>query len=463
MMRFATTMCVALLLAGTVAAAEMSAVRQSFAPAVRAAAPAVVNIFALKRVVTRRVPDIWAGDPLAAQLLAGQGALQTRVQNSLGSGVIVDASGIMVTNLHVIQGAEAVKIVTAEGRELAAKLINSDEKLDLAVFQLDVPAGVRLPSIRFGNSDNLQVGDVVLAVGNPYGIGQSVSMGIVSAVERTAAGLSNYSQFIQTDVSINPGNSGGALIDSTGALVGINTAIFSKSGDAQGISFAIPANLVRTVARDIATTGRVTRPWLGAEGQSVTAALANRLGLPEARGVLVSGVLAGSPAAMAGIKAGDVILALDGKPVGDAAALNERILADPALLSRAVPVRLWREGAEQVVNVTFEELPARRAADQIQLGGTGPLAGAVVEALSPALNVELNLPAATSGVALISPPTAGSRGNLGINLQAGDILLEINSRIIRTPDDATRAANDRARGWQIKFQRGGRVFNVVAG
>lgn len=452
----------ALAMSFSVHAADGAALRQSFAPAVRAAAPAVVNIFALKRVVTRRAPDTWAGDPLAAQLLAGRGALQTRIQNSLGSGVIIDPSGVMVTNLHVIQGAEAVKILTADGRELAARLINSDEKLDLAIFKLDVPAGTKLASIRFGDSDTLNVGDVVLAVGNPYGIGQSVSMGIVSAVDRTAAGLSNYSQFIQTDVSINPGNSGGALIDSTGALVGINTAIFSKEGTAQGISFAIPANLVRTVARDIVTTGRVTRPWLGAEGQSITQALAAKLGLPEARGVLVSGVLAGSPAAVAGVKSGDVILALDGKPVADAAALNERILADPNLLGRAAPLTLWREGQRQTLQVTFEELPARRTADQTQLGGTGPLAGAVVEALSPALNVELNLPPGTTGVAVITPPNTPSRGTLGLNLQPGDLLLEINSRIIRTLADATRAANDRARGWQIKFQRGGRVFNVVA-
>lgn len=442
-----------------VARDDMAATRTSFARAVREAAPAVVNIYAAKRVVQRAAPGMDFNDPVFNRLFNG-GAMQ-RVQRSLGSGVIVDASGVLVTNLHVVDGAEAMTVVMHDGREIPAKLVNSDEKLDLAVLRLKID-DEKLPAIRFGDSDTLQVGDVVLAVGNPFGIGQSVSMGVVSAVDRTNAALSQYGQFIQTDVAINPGNSGGALVDSTGALVGINTAIFSKTGANIGISFAIPANLVRAVVRDIVTTGHVNRAWFGGVGQSVNPALANRLGLPRAQGVLISDVIQGSPAAAAGVKVGDVLLAMDGRTVADPAALNERIVSTPNLVGRSVPVTVWREGKERTLTLQFEALPERSRSDQLPIGGTGPLAGAVVERLSPALNIELDLPPNTAGVAIIEAPnTPENRFTLlGMALQPGDIILTINRLPIRTLKDIDKATNDRSREWSIQFQRGGRVYQL---
>ncbi|MFZ2586907.1 MAG: trypsin-like peptidase domain-containing protein [Alphaproteobacteria bacterium] len=455
----------ALLLAANVAYAREDAVqtRTSFARAVREAAPAVVNIYAAKRVLQRVGPAL--NDPLFNQLFAGQGPLRAKVERSLGSGVIVDASGVLVTNLHVVEGADAMKVVMADGREFAARLINSDEKLDLAVLRME-GNGQRFPAARFGDSDTLQVGDVVLAVGNPFGIGQSVSMGVVSAVERSNAALSQYGQFIQTDVAINPGNSGGALIDSTGALVGINSAIFSKTGTSVGISFAIPASLVRAVVNDIVSTGHVSRPWFGATGQNIPPALAEKLGLGrgQGQGVILSDVMPGSPAARAGIKAGDVIVGMDGKSVTDPAALNERILATPNLIGRAVPLTLWREGHTQTATITFEALPDRNPADAVKLGGVGPLAGVGVEKLSPSLNVLLDLPVAAEGVAITTPSTRSDpRYALIINgIKAGDVLLEVNQRRIRTVADAQRAASERDQSWIIKLQRGNAVITLVA-
>jgi serine protease Do len=446
-------------LAAAVAHPAHAVTRASFAAAVKAAAPSVVNIYTTRRVMQRSTPtpaDSYNADPLMNQLLApNTPQRQARIQNSLGSGVIVDAAGLIVTNLHVIEGADATKVVLADGREFAAHLLNSDDKLDLAVLKIDAAPGARFPAARFGDSDTLQVGDVILSLGNPFGIGQSVSMGVVSAVDRSNAALSQYGQFIQTDASVNPGNSGGALIDSTGAVVGINTAIFSKSGGSQGISFAIPANLVRTVVKDIVTTGHVNRPWLGAVGQNVTPALSTRLGMPRATGVLVTDIVQGSPAETGGLRPGDVILAVGNKPITDPAGLNERIVSLPA--GEGVPMTVWREGREQTLNVTFKALPQRNPADRAQLGGTGPLAGAVVEKLSPALNIDLDLPLNAQGVAVIQPPTTDA----STPLAAGDVLLAINGKAIGGLDDAVRAAGQRTNQWQVKLQRGGKIFNTV--
>lgn len=279
--------------------------RASYNDAVRVAMPAVVSIYTAKKVPESQ--QIYP-DAVRNKLFSGQTSaaapVKAKIEKSLGSGVVIDASGVVVTNLHVLAGAVDMTVALGDGREFKVVGIRGDERLDLAVLKLALPAGVTLPRIRFGNSDSLQVGDVVLALGNPYGIGQSATMGVVSAVNRSAAGLSPYGQFIQTDAAINPGNSGGALIDSTGALVGVNTAIFTKSGGNQGISFAIPANLVGRAARDLVTTGSVRRPWLGAEGETVSDAVGDKLGLTPARGVLVHSVLGGSPAANAGLRVG---------------------------------------------------------------------------------------------------------------------------------------------------------------
>src|SRR5579883_1684512 len=298
------------------------AIRLSFAPIVKQAAPAVVNVFSRRVVRTSASP--FADDPFFRRFFGDRspfGIPQDRVQNSLGSGVIVDPDGLIVTNHHVIQDAQEITVVLPDRREFEAKVLRSDERTDLAVLKVD-PKGERLPTLPIGDSDSLQVGDLVLAIGNPFGVGQTVTSGIVSGLARTAVGIGDFRSFIQTDAAINPGNSGGALIDLDGRLVGINTAIFSRSGGSIGIGFAIPTNMVRIVLQAASNGGRIVRPWLGASGQGVTADLAASLGLPRPEGVLLKEVVPGSPAAQAGLRVGDVVLAIEGHEIEDTESLG---------------------------------------------------------------------------------------------------------------------------------------------
>lgn len=435
--------------------------RASFNRAVKQASPAVVNVLTAKLVVEK---PMLVADPMLQMLI--KTPARAKVERSLGSGVIVGENGIVVTNLHVIQGATAVKIALNDGREFPAKLVGSDEKLDLAVLRLQLPSGVKLPAIKFGNSDTLETGDVVLALGNPYGIGQSVSFGVVSAVERTNAALSQYGQFIQTDAAINPGNSGGALIDSTGALVGINTAIFTRNGGSQGIGFATPSNLVKTIVKDIVEVGRVVRPWLGAEGQAITPDVAQELGMGSlgnggASGILITAVVNGSPAAAAGLRQGDVIVRLAGKNVADPADLNEKILSTPNLLNTPTSLVIWRGGKLQELIINLTALPPRNPASQVTIRGYNPLTDTVLEPLSPALNVELGLPLSTRGTVVVKVPEKAPLVAFNLALQPGDLLLSINGNEIKTPRDAQEALNAERRKWQIRFQRGTKTFNLI--
>lgn len=430
--------------------------RVTFAHAVRAAEPSVVNIYAAKVVTARTIP---AQDPGLQRLLPADGPARERVERSLGSGVIVRDDGIVVTNLHVIEGAQAIKVVLSDGREFGARLVGQDDKLDVAVLRMDTQ-GTRVPAARFGNSDTLQVGDVVLALGNPFGVGQSVSFGIVSAVQRSAAPLSPYARFIQTDAPINPGNSGGALVDSTGAVVGINSGIFSKSGVSNGIGFAIPASLVQRIVGDIVATGSVVRPWFGAEGQAMGPTLAKELGLPDSRGVLLTGVLPGSPAAEAGLQRGDVLLNLAGQAVDNPAALNEQILATPNLLGKATALTYWRGGRRLDTTVVLTALPPRATNAQVIVKGYNPLAGVTLEPLSPALNVDLGLAMSTKGVAVVDVP-AQPLAAFKVGVQPGDMLMAINGNTIREPGDVQGALDSSRTKWELRYMRKGRVVNVV--
>src|SRR6187200_3429693 len=276
-----------------------SELRLSYAPVVQQVAPAVVNVYAAK-VVQNRNPLL--DDPIFRRFFGVPGGLGNQVQRSLGSGVIVDAGGLIVTNNHVIEGADEVKVSLADKREFEASLVLKDPRTDLAILRIK-DGRERFPVLDFADSDALQVGDVVLAIGNPFGVGQTVTHGIVSALARTQVGVSDYQFFIQTDAAINPGNSGGALVDMTGKLVGINTAIFSRSGGSQGVGFAIPANMVQVVVASARSGGgAVKRPWLGAKLQAVTPDLADRFDLKRPAGAVVTNVAAASPAARAGIK-----------------------------------------------------------------------------------------------------------------------------------------------------------------
>ena len=450
-----------MLLAGTamqVQAAErrdISTIRVTFSQAVKQAEPSVVNIYAARvnKPTLAQEPGLQTLKPL-------DGRVQERVARSLGSGVIVKANGIVVTNLHVIEGAQAIKVVLGDGREFAAKQVGQDEKLDLAVLKLDMKDGDTLPAARFGNSETLEVGDVVLAIGNPFGIGQSVSFGIVSAVQRSAAALSPYARFIQTDAPINPGNSGGALVDSTGALVGVNSGIFSKSGASNGIGFAIPAVLVQRVVNDIVNTGRVVRPWFGAEGQAVTASVARELGMPSATGVQLTGVLPGSPAAIAGLQRGDVILKLGDGAVEDPSDLNEQILAMPNLLGKATALAYWRGGHRNETTVTLTAMPARSEAAQTLVKGYNPLAGVTIEALGPALNADMNLPLGTKGVAVTKVPDAPVLAAFGMPVKAGDIVMAINGSTIREPRDIQEALDSSRSSWNLRLMRDGKIINL---
>ena len=283
----------------------------SYNDAVRKAVPAVVNIFTSKAVKARRHP--FANDPLFRQFFGDQMEQEQR-STGLGSGVIVSSKGYILTNHHVIEAADEIEVATADGKKFKARVVGSDPDTDIAVLQVTTES---LPAITFGNDDGLRAGDVVLAIGNPFGVGQTVTMGIVSAVGRSHLGINTFENFIQTDAAINPGNSGGALIDSNGNLVGINTAIYSQSGGSMGIGFAIPASSARQVMESIIETGSVTRGWIGVEAQEITPELAESFKLPVVSGTLIAGVMRGGPADKGGVRPGDVLLQVEGKAVTD--------------------------------------------------------------------------------------------------------------------------------------------------
>ena len=330
--------------------------RLSFAPVVHRVAPAVVNVYAAK-VVQNRNPLF--DDPIFRRFFGVPGNGGPQVQRSLGSGVIVDPSGLIVTNVHVIEGADEVKVALADKREFEAAIVLKDKRSDLAVLRIK-DAHERFPTLELANSDAVEVGDIVLAIGDPFGVGQTVTQGIVSALARTQVGVTDYQFFIQTDAAINPGNSGGALVDMAGRLVGINTLIFSRSGGSQGIGFAIPSNMVRVVVASARSGGAaVMRPWLGAKLQAVTADIADSMGLKRPAGALVANVDPASPAARAGLKAGDVIVAVDGQEVDDPNAFDYRFATKP--LGGTAQLSILRGGRAQIVPVALETAPETAA------------------------------------------------------------------------------------------------------
>jgi len=426
-------------------------VQLSFAPVVRRVAPAVVNVYAA-RVIENRNP--FMNDPFFRQFF---GAVpREQVQRSLGSGVIVDPSGLVVTNNHVIEGASAVKISLADKREFEAEIVLKDEHSDLTILRIK-GANERFPVLEFGNSDELQVGDVVLAIGDPFGVGQTVTHGIVSAVARTQVGISDYRFFIQTDAAINPGNSGGALVDAAGRLVGINTAIYSRSGGSQGIGFAIPANMVRVVVASAkGGSGAVKRPWLGAKLQEVTPEIAESMGLKRPSGALVANVASGGPAARAGIRTGDLIVSIDGTLVDDPNAFDYRFATKA--LGGTAQIGLVRQGKEVAVPITLQGLPDTPR-NELEIRGRSPFLGVTVANLSPALADELRLDPQTEGVVVTAVADGSPARSLGF--QKGDIVLSVNNQKIAKPTDLDRIVNAGSRQWHITIVRGGQQISVV--
>jgi Do/DeqQ family serine protease len=435
--------------------ASPAELRLSYAPIVQRVQPAVVNVYAAKMVQNH---NPFMDDPIFRRFFGVPGGQQEQLQRSLGSGVMVDPSGLVVTNVHVIEGADQVKVSLSDKREFEAEIVLKDSRSDLAVLRLK-DAHEKFPTLDFANSDELLVGDVVLAIGNPFGVGQTVTHGIISALARTQVGITDYQFFIQTDAAINPGNSGGALVDMTGKLAGINTAIYSRSGGSQGIGFAIPANMVRVVVTSAKSGGKaVKRPWLGARLQAVTPEIAESMGLRSPSGALVASVVANSPAARAGLKSSDLITAIDGQPTEDPNAFDYRFATHP--LGGTSQVDVQRGGKPVKLTVPMEAAPDV-GRNEIVLTTRSPFQGAKVANISPAVADELHLDADTEGVVVTEIGDDSTAA--GVGFQKGDIILAVNSQKIGKTSDLEKATREAARLWRITVLRGGQQINVTLG
>ena len=419
------------------------AMKSSFAPVVRLAAPAVVNVSG--RGVQRVQDPFWS--------MFGQGSRAQQV-GSVGSGVIVRDTGVVVTNFHVINGMQQIKVVLNDRREFDARLVLADERSDIAVLQLEGVSD-RLPILNIDDREEQQVGDLVLAIGNPFGVGQTVTNGIISALNRTETGISDSGSFIQTDAAINPGNSGGALVDMDGDLIGINTAIFSRSGSSSGVGFAVPASAVKRVV-DSAVGGAtvVIRPWLGVKGEAVSAEVARSLGLDRPQGLVVTEVYAGGPGARAGLREGDVITAIDGAEINDQGGLNFRVgTREP---NTTVQVAVVRAGRTQTLEARVQPLPGDVDLDRATVIGAGALAGAQVIALNPALADTLGGDPFASGV-IVGRVQRGSYANR-VGIQGGDIVLSVNGRAVTSVQQLA----DVGRGSELTInRRGQRISGTI--
>ncbi len=436
--------------------ASRAEITLSFAPVVRQAAPAVVNIFTRKQV-SQTALNPFAADPFFRYFFQqfGQQELQRQPENSLGSGVIVRPDGLIVTNHHVVEDAEEIMVVTSDRREFRAHVIGGDEGADLALLHID---GDHLPTLPMGDSDALEVGDLVLAIGDPFGIGQTVTSGIVSALARTAPGNGPDLSFIQTDAAINPGNSGGALVDLQGTLVGINTSIFTRGGGSIGIGFAIPVNLVKALIRSVEGGGHgLDRAWLGATAQSVDADLATSLGLSHPEGVLVNRIYPDGPAARAGVAKGDVILAVDGREVEDPKALNFRLAI--AALGKDAKLDIWRAGRKTSLSLPLETPPYRPQPEATTLNGRQVLAGATVANLSPGLDKDLNLDLFKRGVVVLKVERGSPAAEL--SLMRGDLVTSVADQSVESVDQLSKLLKMTRPPWRLEIERDGQKLAVV--
>lgn len=427
-------------------------IQLTFAPLVRQVAPSVVNVYAARKVVTRRSP--FQGDPFFEQFFGKRGfggRPKARIEKSLGSGVIVASNGTILTNHHVIKGADEVKIALSNGSEYEADIILKDEKSDLAV--LKIRDDVVLPAIEIGNSEGVEVGDLVLAIGNPFGVGQTVTSGIVSALARSQQGIKDFGFFIQTDAAINPGNSGGALIDMKGRLIGINTAIYSRSGGSNGIGFAVPSNMVQVILRT-ASAGekRVERPWLGAQFQQVTSQIAESLGMRRPGGVLVKSVNREGPAAQYGLKPGDVVIAINKNIINGLDGLSYRL--DTIGVGGEAQLVVISAGKRRVINMVLAAPPESTPRRETLLDPKAVLGGAMIANISPAVQQEFGI-SVTNGVVVLEvkkPSRAASNG-----VKKGDIILQINDRNISSVAEVVSMTSKQSRGgWKVVLKRGSR-------
>lgn len=429
----------------------------SFAPVVRAAAPAVVNVYVRQRVKQFNSPLM--NDPFFRRFFGNRMKRQRgRMQNSLGSGVILRADGLMVTNYHVIKGGEQgeIKVALHDKREFNARIILKDEETDLAVLRINNPGKIKFPYLELENSDELNVGDLVLAIGNPFGVGQTVTSGIISALARTRVGAADYQSFIQTDAAINPGNSGGALVDLKGRLIGINTAIYSRSGGSNGIGFAIPSNMVQLVVNSALEGKRVKRPWLGAKLQGVTSDLASSLGLDRPTGALITNIHKPSPAQIAGLKNGDVILKVGAHEIADPRTFHYRFATHG--IGGVVPLTISRRGKILVKEVTLIAAPLTPAPKDRKLRGNHPLSGAHIANLSPGLSEEIDMDE-FEGVVIVDVAPGSYAASIGFRTK--DIIVSLNNTPILSVDDLIGRVRIKHRVWRIEIKRGKRILRMV--
>lgn len=431
------------------------AVQLSFAPIVRKAAPAVVNVYVRTRVQTFNSP--FANDPWFRRFFGDNfGQPSERVLSSLGSGVIVNSEGLVVTNTHVIKGRgeTEVRIALADKREFDAKVIAQDDKTDIAVLKIEGGDG-NFPYLQFENSDDLEVGDMVLAIGNPFGVGQTVTSGIVSALSRSEVSQSDSQVFIQTDAAINPGNSGGALVDMQGRVVGINTMIYSQSGGSVGIGFAIPSNLVRLYAEGAASGRKVERPWIGAKLEAVSRDVAEGLGLNRIAGAVVTRLYDNGPASKAGIEAGDVITHVDGVEVTDARSVYYRLMTKG--IGQTARLTIIRKGAPVDISLALLAAPRAGKEDVRNLSGNHPLDGARISNILPSVADDLGLDD-PDGVVILSVRN-GSTAQI-FRFQPGDVIVSIGDAKIATVGDVERALSGRQPVWQLTVKRGERILQL---
>ncbi|KCZ86464.1 Do family serine endopeptidase [Hyphomonas jannaschiana] len=418
----------------------------TFAPLVKEVSPAVVNVYTQKTVKTGVTP--------MEMLLYGRAAPQSRVQNSLGSGVIVREDGVIVTNNHVVEDADSFRVVLSDRREYPAELVLNDERTDLAVLKIDT-GGDTLPVLHFADTREAQVGDLVMAIGNPFGVGQTVTSGIISATARTDVGISDYSFFIQTDAAVNPGNSGGALVNMRGQLVGVNTAIFSRGGGSNGIGFAIPSEMVKRVVDAAMNEGTFVRPWLGLAAQSVSFDMAKAQGLSRPIGVMVTEVYDGGPADKAGLRRGDLVTAIDGREVFDEKGL--KFLAAIRNPGEKAQLNVLRGGRNQVIGVKVEPPPGATEADIVLLEGQDVFNGARVVELSPRLAEENGLDPFQKGSGIYVYSVA--RRSIARNyFRPGDVIRSVNGKKTTTVKDLEAVLRDSDRSWDIELDRNGRTI-----
>lgn len=437
-------------------------IQLSFSPLVKQVSPAVVNIYT-KRTVTQRMRHPFLDDPFFGGFFNQHqfgNRMRKQVENSLGSGVIIKADGLVVTNSHVVEGADEITVVLNDGRELEATLALRDEASDLALLRVD-NKGVDLPFAPLKPSETLEVGDIVLAIGNPFGVGQTVTSGIVSAQGRSSLDINDFNFFIQTDAAINPGNSGGPLVAMDGGVVGINTAIYSRDGGSLGIGFAIPSEMVASVvaAEEAGQSGArgVTRPWIGVSAQTVTSDIANSLGLERPSGALIAKLHSASPLAEAGIEVGDIITSINGRMIRDAAEMKFRMATVP--IGEKADVTYSRKGDERTVKVEAILPPEDPPREETKIEGQNPLTGALISNFNPAVGAEIGITDEFEGVVVLDVQRGTPSSRI---FRAGDILLEINGREIEDVGDVEKSIDKPTRqGWILQYSRNGQTSQII--